>query len=264
MTDNRQDLSEKAKQHAANANGAAASSTNGAVSARQPMARSSAARGADGSRQPIIQARAAQAGVPGGEGAGSHRLSAEEYARTTQGRADSTSVIPAVTDEPEAEVTREQRPVAAAASRTRTSAKGAVQVTEAEPTRQLTEDEYDDEPGALRLSYIEPWSVTRLAFVVSVALMIVSVVAMTVFWLVLQATGVWGAVNDSVTNVLADDSGNFDITEFLGFGRLVGLTLILSALNVVFMTALATISAHLYNMAAGILGGVEVSFSDDE
>ncbi|MBA4607478.1 DUF3566 domain-containing protein [Aeromicrobium sp. Marseille-Q0843] len=114
----------------------------------------------------------------------------------------------------------------------------------------------------LKLSHVEPWSVTKMSFVVSVALMVVSVVAVTVFWLVMQITGVWGALNDSVSNVLADDASGFDITEYLGFGRVVGLTLLVSALNVIFMTALATIAAHLYNLAAGILGGIELTFGE--
>ena len=114
----------------------------------------------------------------------------------------------------------------------------------------------------LKLSHIEPWSVTKMSFVVSVALMVVSVVAVTVFWLVMQITGVWGALNDSVSNVLADDASGFDITDYLGFGRVVGLTLLVSSLNVIFMTALATIAAHLYNLAAGILGGIELTFGE--
>lgn len=114
----------------------------------------------------------------------------------------------------------------------------------------------------LKLNHVEPWSVTKMAFVVSVALMVVSVVAVTVFWLVMQITGVWGSLNDSVSNVLADDASGFDVTDYLGFGRVVGLTLLVSSLNVIFMTALATIAAHLYNLAAGILGGVEVTFGE--
>ncbi|MGH3459379.1 DUF3566 domain-containing protein [Aeromicrobium sp.] len=117
--------------------------------------------------------------------------------------------------------------------------------------------------ASLRLVHVEPWSVTRLAFVVSVAMMIVAVVAVSIFWVVLNVTGVWDQINDSVTSVLSDDSGNFDITDYLGFGRLVGLTLVLSAINVILMTALATIGAHLYNLASELLGGLEVTFSDD-
>jgi len=128
-----------------------------------------------------------------------------------------------------------------------------------------TDPEASFEPGVTRrLKYVEPWSVTKLAFVVSVALMIVGVVAMTVFWIVLQVTGVWGALNDSVANILSDDAQAFDVTDHLGLGRLLGLTLVLSAINVVFMTALATIAAHLYNAAATILGGINLTFSGDD
>lgn len=136
------------------------------------------------------------------------------------------------------------------------AAKAPEQKTAAAPATESTRS------ARLKLSHVEPWSVTKMAFVVSVALMIVSVVAVTVFWLVLQMTGVWGALNDSVSNVLADDAAAFDVTEFLGFGRVVGLTLLVSSLNVIFMTALATIAAHLYNLAAGILGGIELTFGE--
>ncbi|ALX03202.1 membrane protein [Aeromicrobium erythreum] len=114
----------------------------------------------------------------------------------------------------------------------------------------------------LRLTHVEPWSVTRLAFVVSVALMIVSVVAVTIFWVVLDLTGIWDQLNGTVSNVLSDSAGSFDLTDYLGLGRLVGLTLIFSAVNVVLMTAIATIAAHLYNLAAQLLGGIEVTFTD--
>ncbi|WP_255467102.1 DUF3566 domain-containing protein [Aeromicrobium senzhongii] len=114
----------------------------------------------------------------------------------------------------------------------------------------------------LKVKHVDPWSVTKMAFVVSVSLMVVSVVAVTVFWLVMQITGVWGSLNDSVSNVLADDASGFDVTDYLGFGRVVGLTLLVSSLNVIFMSALATIAAHLYNLAAGILGGIEVTFGE--
>ena len=159
-------------------------------------------------------------------------LTAADYAHTTSQSPASTSVMPAVKGEP--------RPAAPAAP---ASASG----------RQ----------ASLRLDHVEPWSVARIAFAVSVAMMIVGVVAMTIFWVVLNLTGVWDQVNDAVTSVLSDDSSSFDITDYLGFGRLIGLTLVVSAINVVLMTALATIGAHLYNLAAQVLGGVEVTFSEE-
>ena len=163
--------------------------------------------------------------------------------RTTTGSPATTAVIPAVKGGAQS-----AKPAAKSAKPARPQAAPAPQA---------------GRRASLRLVHVEPWSVTRLAFVVSVAMMIVAVVAVSIFWIVLNVTGVWGQINDSVTSVLSDDSGSFDIKDYLGFGRLFGLTLVLSAINVVLMTALATIGAHLYNLAAQLLGGLEVTFSDD-
>jgi len=117
--------------------------------------------------------------------------------------------------------------------------------------------------AGLRLVRIEPYSVTRMAFVISVALMIVAVVAVAALWMVLAMFGVFSDINSSVSSLLSDDAGSFDIKDYLGFTRIVGGTLILSGINVILMTALATIGAHLYNLAAALLGGVDVTFRDD-
>lgn len=164
--------------------------------------------------------------------------SADEYARTTKGSADSTAVIPAVDNH--------------------VGDNGVVTVQ--------PEPDADSRPrhAVLRLTHVDPWSVTRMAFVVSVAMMIVAVVATVIFWMVLNALGVWDQISDSVTSVLSDAEDAFDITDYLGMGRLVGLSLLLSVVNVVAMTVLATIAAHLYNLAAHVLGGFQVTFTNDE
>lgn len=162
-------------------------------------------------------------------------LTAADYARTTKPSPSTTSVIPAVKDDP---------------------------VTPDAPAAQVPVG-VTGRQASLHLNHVEPWSVARLTFAVSVAMMIVGVVAMAIFWVVLNVTGVWDQVNEAVTSVLSDDNSSFNITDYLGFWRLIGLTLVLSAINVVLMTALATIGAHLYNLAAQLMGGIEVTFGED-
>jgi hypothetical protein len=192
------------------------------------------------SNEPVKKAVHPKKGAPGGPPKGKpHSVDPLETAKGARGNA-STATMPAVEDPP-------KKRTAAASSRP-APAPSSVQA---------------GRRASLRLVHIEPWSVTRLAFVVSVAMMIVAVVAVSIFWIVLSVTGVWSQINESVTSVLSDDGGSFDITDFLGFGRIFGLTLVLSAINVILMTALATIGAHLYNLAAQLLGGLEVTFSDD-
>lgn len=167
-------------------------------------------------------------------------LTASDYARTTKGSPEATSVIPAVKDVPRDDA--RTAPVLA----TDTQAPG--------PSGRR---------ASLRLTHIEPWSVTRLAFAISVAMMIVAVVAVAIFWVVLDVVGVWDQINDSFTTVLADNSSSFNVTDYFGLTRVVGLTLVLSAVNVILATALATIAAHLYNLAAQLMGGIGVTFSEE-
>lgn len=206
-----------------------------------------------GSKKDSVAASAKQESSPRGKSDG-QTMTAGDYARTTGGRPDQTAVIPAVRDDWSSENKSSKD-------------KAAKPAKPAKPS--TTEPPASSTSGAggrraeLRLLRIEPWSVTKLAFVVSVALMIVAVVAVTIFWIVLDLTGVWDQLNGSVTNVLSDSSDSFDVTSYLGLPRLIGLTLIMSAINVVVMTALATIAAHLYNLAAQLLGGIELTFGDD-
>jgi hypothetical protein len=180
-----------------------------------------------------------------GTASDSRPMTAADYARTTKPSPSTTAVIPAVK-------------VDKAPNRENAKTKSGATLTPSQDTGSKKERR-----ASLRLTHIEPWSVTRLAFAISVAMMIVAVVAVSIFWVVMDATGVWDQINGSVTSVLSDDSTSFNITDYLGFARMVGLTLVLSAINVILTTALATIGAHLYNLAAQLLGGVEVTFAEE-
>ena len=176
-------------------------------------------------------------------------LSKDDYSRTTTSSPASTAIIPAVKDAPSGPATER---IAPATPEPPTAAHAST-----------TPNGVPEHAATVRLVRIDPWSVTRHAFVISVALMIVAVVAAGALWILLAMAGVWSSINDSMTSVLADDSGSFDVKDYLGFGRMVGGALVVSAINVVFLTALATIGAHLYNLVAAMLGGVEVTFAED-
>jgi len=115
----------------------------------------------------------------------------------------------------------------------------------------------------LRLVRVDPWSVMKIAFALSIALAIVTVVAVSIVWAVLGAAGVWDSINSSVAVVLSDNSSDFDIRDYVGMGRVVGLTMIVAAADVILITAIATLGAFLYNLAATMLGGLELTLSED-
>ena len=116
----------------------------------------------------------------------------------------------------------------------------------------------------LRLVQVEPWSVMKTAFVLSVATGIVTVVAVGIVWGVLGAAGLWDSVNSIVQDSIGDSTGSpFEIQKYLGTSRVLGFTMIVAVADVVLITAIATLGAFLYNLAAGLLGGIEVTFAED-
>lgn len=149
---------------------------------------------------------------------------------------------------------------AAAAAGTPGGAAGAAPARKTQPAAK-------PRPGAprkarLRLIKVDPWSVMKTAFLLSLAFGVVLFVAVTMVWLVLGAAGVWDSVNEAVKNF--DENTTFDITHYLGTGRVLGLTALVAVVDVVLMTALATLTAFLYNMAASLLGGIELTFAEEK
>jgi len=114
----------------------------------------------------------------------------------------------------------------------------------------------------LRIARVDPWSVMKVAFALSMALAIVTVVAVAIVWTVLGAAGVWESINSSVASILSDDAGDFDVTNYVGLDRVLGLTMIVAVADVILITAIATLGAFLYNFAASLLGGLEVTLTE--
>ncbi|MFJ2754043.1 DUF3566 domain-containing protein [Nocardioides sp. NPDC087217] len=115
----------------------------------------------------------------------------------------------------------------------------------------------------LSLSRIDPWSVMKMAFLLSIALSVVVIVAVFVIWSVLGAAGVWDSINQAVQDVVGDSSAGWNVQDYLGLSRIMGFTMVVSVVNIILMTAVATLAAFLYNMAAALLGGVEVELTEN-
>jgi hypothetical protein len=118
----------------------------------------------------------------------------------------------------------------------------------------------------LNLKRIDPWSVMKFAFAVSVVLFIVVVVATSVLYLSLDAMGVWQEVNKSLQSLVnasggteaAATGGGFRITAW----GVIGTSMLIGAVNVVLFTALATLGAFIYNVCADLVGGVELTLAE--
>ena len=80
----------------------------------------------------------------------------------------------------------------------------------------------------------------------------------------LAAAGVWDSINTTVRDIVGEQASTpFTIQNYLGTDRVIGFTMLVAVIDVVLLTAIATLSAFLYNMAASLLGGIEVTLAED-
>lgn len=112
----------------------------------------------------------------------------------------------------------------------------------------------------LRLVRVDPWSVMKTAFLLSIAFGIMCVVAVFVIWSVLSAANVFGSINTSVEQIIESE---FHIEDYVGIERVLPFIMLVAVVDVVLLTAIATLGAFLYNLAAGLLGGLEVTLAED-
>ena len=116
----------------------------------------------------------------------------------------------------------------------------------------------------LRLVRLDPWSVTKASFLLSIAFGIMCVVAVFLVFSIMSASGLWDSVNSTIQGVVDQKPKDaFDIKEYVGMNRIMGITMLIAAIDVVIITALATLGAFIYNMAASLLGGVEITLAED-
>jgi hypothetical protein len=117
----------------------------------------------------------------------------------------------------------------------------------------------------LRLLRIDPWSVMKTAFLLSVALGITMFVAVAVLWSVLDAAGVFSAVGDLIRDLTTSEAGTgFELENYTALSRVLGFTTLIAVVDVVLVTAIATLGAFLYNLSASLLGGLELTLAEDD
>ena len=114
----------------------------------------------------------------------------------------------------------------------------------------------------LSLTRLEPWSVAKVTFLLSIAGAIIQVVAAALLWILLNAMGLF----DNLTQVISKtglDAGGFDLGQVLSLGTVLSSVTIFSIFEIVLVVALVTIFAFLYNLVSSLVGGIHVTLGDD-
>jgi hypothetical protein len=117
----------------------------------------------------------------------------------------------------------------------------------------------------LTLSRVEPWSVMKFSFIVSVVAFIILFVAVAVLYSVLSALGVFTSLQHTVTTITSSQgSAGTNILPWFSESKILGYTGMLGALNIVLITAMSTIGAVIYNLIAKAFGGIEVTLRETD
>ncbi len=116
----------------------------------------------------------------------------------------------------------------------------------------------------LTVSRVDPWSVMKMSFLLSVAIGIAMVVMVFVLWSVLAGMGIFERINEIAADVLgADGSDPFDLMDYIGLARVMSLSIVIGVIDVILITAIATLGAFLYNVSSALVGGLQLTLTDD-
>jgi hypothetical protein len=114
----------------------------------------------------------------------------------------------------------------------------------------------------LAVSRIDPWSVMKLAFLLSVALGIMLVVAVAVLWFALDSMHVFAQLDTLIREILGTES-NVNVLQYVSFSRIISGATLVAVVDVFLLTALSTIGAFLYNITASLVGGAHLILTDE-
>ena len=117
----------------------------------------------------------------------------------------------------------------------------------------------------LTVARLEPWSVMKFSFVVSLVAFVILFVAVTVLYGALAGLGVFESLQRVVSDVTSSQgSAGVNAKTWFSASRVLGYTALLGSLNIVLITAMATIGAVVYNLTSRLVGGVEVTLKETE
>jgi len=117
----------------------------------------------------------------------------------------------------------------------------------------------------LTVARVEPWSVMKFSFVVSLVAFVVLFVAVSLLYGALDGLGVFDSLQRVVTSLTSSQgTAGVNSSKWFSASRVLGYTALLGSLNIVLITAMSTIGAVVYNLTSRLVGGVEVTLRETD
>lgn len=116
--------------------------------------------------------------------------------------------------------------------------------------------------ASLQLKRVDPWTVLKISLIVSVVMFFVWMIAIGILWLTLGSMDVWASINRTFNTLTSADAAAGGSADLVSASRVFTITAVIGAVNIVLFTALATVAAFVYNAAAAMSGGVELTLGE--
>jgi len=115
----------------------------------------------------------------------------------------------------------------------------------------------------LVLTRIEPWSVFKFSFLVSLVGFVVLMVAVAALYYTFSSLGVFQAIERTV-HLVTSSKGNSGTNagSWFSAGTVLGYSMAAGAIDVILITALSTVGAVVYNAVSRLSGGVEITLQE--
>ncbi len=117
----------------------------------------------------------------------------------------------------------------------------------------------------LVIARLEPWSVMKFSFLMSLVAWVVLFVAVAFLYFVLSSLGVFTSIQHTLSSVTSSSSSaGTNLNHWFSASRVLGYTMLLGAVNIVLITALSTVGAMIYNLVTHLGGGIEVTLRETD
>lgn len=141
----------------------------------------------------------------------------------------------------------------------------AAKVPKAQAARQAQNGALPVRRAQLAVVRVEPWSVMKFSFMISLVGWVVLFVAVAALYYFLTKLGVFVSIEKSVTNVTSSKgSSGVKASNWFSASRVLGWAMLIGAVNVILITALATLGSVIYNLVTHVAGGIEVTLKETD
>lgn len=117
----------------------------------------------------------------------------------------------------------------------------------------------------LSLERIEPLSVMKFSFLISLVAWIIVFIAVAVIYFALSKLGVFAKIEHTVGLITSSKTqAGSNAAAWFSASRVFTYTALVCTINAILFTALATIGAALYNLVSHLTGGIEVTLKESD